>query len=100
MVLTHVDRTRPCTNGRPLLASQRDSPYARTPVFRLEHHHSGIGGTADSPWFGFDESLLCQPVHGPAPRPGVPQGVPGGDEIRVTLVELVLEATECALAWQ
>ena len=42
----------------------------------------------------FDESLLGQPLHGSSPCPGAPQGVSGGDEIRVTLVELVQEALQ------
>jgi hypothetical protein len=40
----------------------------------------------------------AQPLEGPGLRPGITQGVPGREEPEMPLVELVLEASEGALA--
>lgn len=47
-----------------------------------------------------DQPFVCQPLHGPDPCPGIPQRVPGRDQVGVLLVQRILEAPECALALQ
>ena len=47
-----------------------------------------------------DQLFIRQPLSGPDPCPGATEGVPGRDQLRVRLVELVLEAPERALARQ
>jgi hypothetical protein len=45
-----------------------------------------------------DEGGIGQPLHGPAPGPGMPERAPRGQQVGVLLVELVLEAAGGALA--
>ena len=45
-----------------------------------------------------NEGVISQPLHGPAPGPGVPERGPRWQQVRVFLVELVFEAAEGALA--
>ena len=47
-----------------------------------------------------DQPLLSQPAHGSAPCPSIPETVPNGDQVRMALVELVLETPERALTLQ
>src|SRR5262245_65413530 len=45
-----------------------------------------------------NERVISEPLHGPAPGTGVPEGVPRWQQIRILLVELVLEPAEGSLA--
>src|SRR5579859_7058426 len=45
-----------------------------------------------------NEGVISQPLHGPAPGPGVPERVPHWQQVRVLLVELVFEPAEGPLA--
>ena len=47
-----------------------------------------------------DQPFVRQPLHGPERCPGIAKGVPGRDQLRVSLVKLVLEAPEGPLALQ
>jgi hypothetical protein len=48
----------------------------------------------------FDQPFVGQPLDGPDLRPGITQCVPGRDEPWMSLVELILEVPEGALALQ
>src|SRR6185437_2350593 len=41
-----------------------------------------------------DERVLDQPLDGPAPGPGIGEGVPDRQQVRISLVELILEPAE------
>ena len=45
-----------------------------------------------------NERVISEPLHGPAPGPGVPEGVPRWQQVRVFLVEFVFEPAEGSLA--
>ena len=45
-----------------------------------------------------NEGVISQPLHGSAPGPGVPEGIPGGQQVGMLLVELVFEPAEGSLA--
>jgi hypothetical protein len=45
-----------------------------------------------------NQGILSQPLHGPAPGPGAPKGIPRRQKIRMLLVELVSEPAEGSLA--
>lgn len=43
-----------------------------------------------------DESLVKQPIDGPALRSNITQGMPRRNQFGVVLIEIVLEASECS----
>jgi hypothetical protein len=45
-----------------------------------------------------NEAVISQPLHGPAPGPGIPERVPRWQQIRILLAELVFEPAEGSLA--
>jgi hypothetical protein len=45
-----------------------------------------------------NEGVISQPLHGPAPGPGIPERMPRWQQVRMFLVELVFEAAEGSLA--
>ena len=47
---------------------------------------------------GIDERTIGQPLHGAAPGAGIPEGVPGRQQVRVLLMELIFEPAEGPLA--